>query len=128
MPSNQIKNFTRQHPCHHDKRCINIASFFSKTKISKEQLHSRILELRITFVGGFENIRFGHYFTKQKSMLERKLLAMLVKNPENNIHRIIPTLLLTIPCGLSFLCSMSLMVYTLIKPLFNNKGWIKYYT
>ena len=36
---------------------------------------------------------------------------------ENNIDIIIPALLLTIPCGLSFLCLMSLMVYTLIKPL-----------
>ena len=33
---------------------------------------------------------------------------------ENNIDIIIPTLLLTIPCGLSFLCLMSLTVYTLI--------------
>ena len=40
---------------------------------------------------------------------------------ENNIDIIIPTLLLTIPCGISFLCLMSLMVYTLIKPLINNK-------
>ena len=40
---------------------------------------------------------------------------------ENNIDIIIPTLLLTIPCGLSFLCLMSLMVYGLIKPLFHNK-------
>jgi len=42
-------------------------------------------------------------------------------NNENNIDIIIPTLLLTIPCGLSFLCLLSLMIYTLIKPLFNNK-------
>ena len=40
---------------------------------------------------------------------------------DKNFHLIIPTILLTIPCGLSFLCLMSLMVYTLIKPLFNNK-------
>ena len=40
---------------------------------------------------------------------------------ENSFDLIIPTLLLTTPCGLSFLCLMSLMVYTLIKPLFNNK-------
>ena len=40
---------------------------------------------------------------------------------ENNIDIIIPALLFTIPCGLSFLCLMSLMIYTLIKPLFNNK-------
>ena len=42
-------------------------------------------------------------------------------NNENNVDIVIPTLLLTIPCGLSFLCLMSSMVYTLIKPCFNNK-------
>ena len=31
---------------------------------------------------------------------------------ENNMDKIIPTLLLTIPCGLSISCLMSLMVYT----------------
>ena len=42
-------------------------------------------------------------------------------NNENNFDIIVPTLLLTIPFGLSFLCLMSLMVYTLIiKPLINN--------
>ena len=40
---------------------------------------------------------------------------------EDTIDIIIPTLLLTIPCGLSFLCLMSLMVYTSIKPLMTNK-------
>ena len=39
----------------------------------------------------------------------------------NVIEIILPTLLFTIPCGLSFFCLMSLIVYTLIKPLFNNK-------
>ena len=39
---------------------------------------------------------------------------------ENNIDIILPILLLTIPYGLSFLCLMSLMVYTLIKPLINQ--------
>ena len=38
-----------------------------------------------------------------------------------NIHIIIPALLFTIPCGLSFICLISLMVYTLIKPLINKK-------
>ena len=42
-------------------------------------------------------------------------------NIENNIDIIMPTLLLTILCGLSFLCLMSWMVYTLIKPIFNIK-------
>ena len=39
-----------------------------------------------------------------------------------NIDIIIPVLLFTIPCGLSFLCLISLMVYTLINPLFNKKS------
>ena len=34
-----------------------------------------------------------------------------------NIDISIPALLFTIPCGLSFLCLISLMVYTLTKPL-----------
>ena len=38
-----------------------------------------------------------------------------------NFDIIIPALIFTIPCGLSFSCLMSLMVYTLIKPLFNKK-------
>ena len=38
-----------------------------------------------------------------------------------NIDIIIPTLLFTIPCGLSFICLISLMVYTLIKPLITKK-------
>ena len=40
---------------------------------------------------------------------------------ENDIDIFIPALLFTIRCGLSFICLMSLMVYTLIKPLFNKK-------
>ena len=43
------------------------------------------------------------------------------RDSENDIDIFIPTLLFTIPCGLSFLCLMSLIVYTLIKPLFNKK-------
>ena len=38
-----------------------------------------------------------------------------------NIDIIIPALLFTIPCGLSFICLISLMVYTLIKPLITKK-------
>ena len=40
---------------------------------------------------------------------------------ENDFDIIIPALLFSIPSGLSFLCLMSLMAYTLIKPLFNKK-------
>ena len=42
-------------------------------------------------------------------------------NNENNIDIILPTLLLIIPSGLSDLCLMSLMLYTLFKPLFNKQ-------
>ena len=48
-------------------------------------------------------------------------LHKICTNNDNNIDIIIPALLFTIPCGLSFLCLISLMVYTLIKPIFNNK-------
>ena len=41
-------------------------------------------------------------------------------NNESSIDIIIPILLLTIPCGQSFLCLMSLMTYTIFKPLLNN--------
>ena len=47
---------------------------------------------------------------------------------ENNIDIIIQSLLLILPCALSFLCLLSLMVYTIIQPLFNDKSWEKYYT
>ena len=40
---------------------------------------------------------------------------------ENNIDIIIPALIFTIPCGLSFLCLISFMVYTLVKQLFIKK-------
>ena len=39
---------------------------------------------------------------------------------ENNIDKFISILLLTIPCGLSLLCLISSMVYTLNKFLFKN--------
>ena len=42
-------------------------------------------------------------------------------NNENDIDIIIPALLITIPCFLSFLCLISLMIYILIKPLLNKK-------
>ena len=40
---------------------------------------------------------------------------------ENNIDIVLPDLLFTIPCGLSFSFSLSLIVYTLIKPLITSK-------
>ena len=40
---------------------------------------------------------------------------------ENNIAINIPAILFTIPRGISFLCLISLMVYTLIRPLIRKK-------
>ena len=39
---------------------------------------------------------------------------------DNNIEIILP-LFTIIPCGMSLICSISLMVYILIKPLFDEK-------
>ena len=41
-------------------------------------------------------------------------------NSEKNIEIIIP-LITIIPCGMSLICLISLMIYVLIKPLFNKK-------
>ena len=41
-------------------------------------------------------------------------------NNDNNIEIIIPFFRI-ITCGTSLICLISLMVYTLIKPLFNKK-------
>ena len=45
---------------------------------------------------------------------------------EKDIDLNIPTLFFTIPCGLSFLCLISLMVCTLFKFLFNKNSICKY--
>ena len=41
-------------------------------------------------------------------------------NNDNNIEIVIP-LITIIPCEMSLICLISLMVYTLVKPLFNKK-------
>ena len=43
----------------------------------------------------------------------------------NNIEIAVP-LLTIIPCGMSFICLISLMVYTLVKPLINKKQYYKW--
>ena len=40
---------------------------------------------------------------------------------ENNIDIIIPAIIIITPCGISFVCLITLMVYTLIKPLMRKK-------
>ena len=62
----------------------------------------------------YDNITSGHYTDYDNSALSN------CRNNENNIDIIVPSLLLTLPCGLSFLCLISLMVYTLIKPFFKK--------
>ena len=42
-------------------------------------------------------------------------------NNEYDINLTIPLIFFTIPCILSFLCLISFMIYTLIKPLLNKK-------
>ena len=44
-------------------------------------------------------------------------------NNENSFEIVIP-LITIIPCTLSLICLSLLMVYTLIKPLFNKKEYI----
>ena len=41
-------------------------------------------------------------------------------NNDNNIEIVIPIITI-IPCAFSLICLISLMVYTLIKPLINKK-------
>ena len=41
-------------------------------------------------------------------------------NNDTNIEIILP-LITIIPCGMSLICLISLMVYTLVKPSFNKK-------
>ena len=41
-------------------------------------------------------------------------------NIENNFEILIPLFTIT-PCGMSFICLISLIAYTLMKPLFNKK-------
>ena len=54
-------------------------------------------------------------------------------NNDNNIEKIIP-LFTIIPCGMSLVCLISLMVYTLIKPLIRKnkiffiKKWRSFFT
>ena len=55
------------------------------------------------------------------------IFLTICTNNDDKIDTFIPILLVTILYGLSFLCLMSLMVYTLIKTLFNNKRWRNFY-
>ena len=60
------------------------------------------------------------YVTKITDDYDNMTLNNCTDN-ESNIDINIPTSLLTIPCGLSILCLVSLMIHPLIKRLFNKK-------
>ena len=55
------------------------------------------------------------------------MTVFICTNNEKKIDIIVPTLLITIPCGISFSCLKSFMVYTLVKILFNNNSWKSFY-
>ena len=73
------------------------------------------------FANVYVNISSSNYtiYDNITSSNDNMTLTNCTSN-EKVIDIIIPGLLLTIPCILSFLCFMSLIVYTLIKPLFNK--------
>ena len=73
----------------------------------------------------YNNITYSNYtdYDNLTSSNDNKTMYNCTSNDnsDNNIEIILPSLLQTIPSGLPFFCLMSLMVYTLIKPLFNNE-------
>ena len=60
-------------------------------------------------------------FDDYESFFDHENITNKCTNNGNNIDILIPSSLLTIRCGLSFLCLMSLMVYTFKKPLLKFK-------
>ena len=71
---------------------------------------------------GYDNITFSNYTDYDNvTSSNDNMTSSNSTNNENIIDLNIPSLLLSIPCGLSFLCLLSLMIYILIKPLINNK-------
>ena len=42
-------------------------------------------------------------------------------NKDNSNIEIVKPLITIVPCGMSLICLISLMVYTLVKPLINKK-------
>ena len=71
----------------------------------------------ITNVTDFDNITSSNY-SDYDNITDTNNCT--INDNNNNIEIIIP-LFTIIPCGMSLICLISLMVYTLIKPLFNKK-------
>ena len=61
------------------------------------------------------------YVTNFTNDYDNMMLCNCADNENNNIIEIIIPLITIIPCGMSLICLISLMVYTLLKPLFNKK-------
>ena len=57
--------------------------------------------------------------------IENITLCKCTDKENSNIEIVIP-LITIIPCGMSLICLISLMVYILIKPLFNKKNTYKW--
>ena len=70
----------------------------------------------ITNVTDYDNITD---YNNISSLYDNSTLCNCTNN-DNNIEIIIP-LFTIITCGMSLICLISPMVYTLIKPLFNKK-------
>ena len=71
-----------------------------------------IKKLYITNIADFDNMSDDYNDTIS--------ININCTNEGNNIDIIIPLITIT-PCGMSLLCLLSLMAYTLIKPFFKKK-------
>ena len=79
--------------------------------IRKRQQSFSLKYLYLTKVTEYDNVT-DHY----NDTFSLKNISNII---EKNIDIIIPTIILSIPCGPSGLCLVCLMVYTLCKPLIN---------
>ena len=78
MPSNRIKKFQSPSIGIISINRINEQRFFSK--IIRKDGYSQVLELSITFINSFENIRYEHYPKQPVQSIEIKLNQFLHKN------------------------------------------------
>ena len=60
------------------------------------------------------------YITNITDDYDKLTLCNCTDNDNNDIEIVIP-LITIIPCGMSLICLIFLMVYTLVKPLINKK-------
>ena len=102
-----------------DPDLTNSLNRFQNQPLNRKISHIRFVNKKghiIKNTNDYDNITSSNY-TDILNNYDNRTLPNCTNN-ENNIDIFIPTLLLTVPCGRSFLCLMNLMVYTLIKPLF----------